>query len=195
LSSDIYVVKTSEERDNQFHFFGFYKQLLDIFLVRRNIRSSIRINPFKEEIEFPEIDDDKLKGIHRREKALYILFLCYGRDGIDFSVPKNEARLQKFEERMKKINTQYAEIYAEIGGEKTAPDISVREIRAPLIAHIRRSIERLTKLYNQQDYNISTEGKMHFAVHIEPDLIRVVTADSKDGVPLHEAEFYKRIFK
>ncbi len=39
LSSDVFVVNTSEERDNQFHFHGFYKQLLDIFLVRRNIRS------------------------------------------------------------------------------------------------------------------------------------------------------------
>lgn len=56
LNSDVYVVNTSEERDSQFHFHGFYKQLLDIFLIRKNIRSRIVIDPYKEEIAFPDVD-------------------------------------------------------------------------------------------------------------------------------------------
>lgn len=101
LSSDTFVVNTSEERDNQFHFHGFYKQLLDIFLVRRNIRSTIHIDPYREEITFPDIDS-KATGLHRREKALYVLLLCQGSDGINFTPPKTAGEMERYKRRMKK---------------------------------------------------------------------------------------------
>ena len=87
LSSDFYVVNTSEERDSQFHFHGFYKQLLDIFLIRKNIRSHIVIDPYKEEIFFPDVDA-KATGLHRRERALYALLLCSGAEGLNFNLTR-----------------------------------------------------------------------------------------------------------
>ncbi|MDE5774060.1 MAG: hypothetical protein K2H86_06360, partial [Muribaculaceae bacterium] len=95
FNSDVFVVNTSEERGNQFHFHGFYKQLLDIFLVRRNIRSTILLSPYKEEILFPDIDS-KAMGLHRRERALYALLLCQGSDGINFSAPKSADALDRY---------------------------------------------------------------------------------------------------
>lgn len=122
LSSDVFVVNTSEERDNQFHFHGFYKQLLDIFLVRRNIRSAIYLNPYKEEVIFPDIDA-KAMGLHRRERALYALLLCQGADGINFNTPKSVDALERYNRRMKRIQQRYSAIYAMFGGEReTAPD-------------------------------------------------------------------------
>lgn len=192
LSSDVFVVSTSEERDNQFHFHGFYKQLLDIFLVRRNIRSAIHLNPYKEEILFPDIDS-KAMGLHRRERALYALLLCQGDDGINFSAPKSADALQRYNRRLKRIQQRYAAIYEMFGGEKeTAPDLSVPEIRRPIFSCLRRSLKNLQALYNPEDYNITKSGDGTFSVHIEPELVYVCQLGSDEPVPLLESEMYRR---
>ena len=69
ISTDIITISKAEEKKNQFLYHGFYKQLLDIFMMRKNVRSRVFINPYNEEITFPDIDS-KLEKVHRREKAL-----------------------------------------------------------------------------------------------------------------------------
>lgn len=192
LSSDVFVVNTSEERDNQFHFHGFYKQLLDIFLVRRNIRSAIYLNPYKEEVIFPDIDA-KAMGLHRRERALYALLLCQGADGINFNTPKSVDALERYNRRMKRIQQRYSAIYAMFGGEKeTAPDLSVPEIRRPIFSCLKRSIKNLQALYNPEDYNITKSGNGAFSVNVEPELVYVYQLDKDEPVPLHESEMFRK---
>ena len=192
LSSDVFVVNTSEERDNQFHFHGFYKQLLDIFLVRRNIRSTIQLNPYKEEIIFPDIDS-KAMGLHRRERALYALLLCQGSDGINFSAPKSADALERYNRRMKRIQQRYSAIYEMFGGEKeTAPDLSIPEIRRPIFSCLKRSLKNLQALYNPEDYNITKSGDGAFSVNVEPELVYVCQLNSNEPVPLHESEMFRK---
>lgn len=192
LSSDVFVVNTSEERDNQFHFHGFYKQLLDIFLVRRNIRSAIYLNPYKEEVIFPDIDA-KAMGLHRRERALYALLLCQGADGINFNTPKSVDALERYNRRMKRIQQRYSAIYAMFGGEKeTAPDLSVPEIRRPIFSCLKRSIKSLQALYNPEDYNITKSGDGVFSVNVEPELVYVYQLDKDEPIPLHESEMFRK---
>lgn len=190
LSSDVFVVNTSEERDNQFHFHGFYKQLLDIFLVRRNIRSAIYLNPYKEEVIFPDIDA-KAMGLHRRERALYALLLCQGADGINFSAPKSSDALAKYNRRMKRIQQRYSTIYEMFGGEKeAAPDLSVPEIRRPIFSCLKRSIKNLQALYNPDDYNITKSEKGSYSVNVEPGLVFVCQLDRDEPIPLRKSEMY-----
>lgn len=192
LSSDVFVVNTSEERDNQFHFHGFYKQLLDIFLVRRNIRSAIYLNPYKEEVIFPDIDA-KAMGLHRRERALYALLLCQGADGINFNTPKSVDALERYNRRMKRIQQRYSAIYAMFGGEReTAPDLSVPEIRRPIFSCLKRSIKNLQALYNPEDYNITKSRDGAFSVNVEPELVYVYQLDKDEPVPLHESEMFRK---
>lgn len=192
LSSDVFVVNTSEERDNQFHFHGFYKQLLDIFLVRRNIRSAIHLNPYKEEIIFPDIDS-KAMGLHRRERALYALLLCQGSDGINFSAPKSADALDRYNRKMKRIQQRYSAIYGMFGGEKeTAPDLSVPEIRRPIFSCLKRSIKNLQALYNPEDYNITKSGDGAFSVNVEPELVYVYQLDKEDPIPLQESDMFRK---
>lgn len=192
LSSDVFVVNTSEECDNQFHFHGFYKQLLDIFLVRRNIRSAIYLNPYKEEVIFPDIDA-KAMGLHRRERALYALLLCQGADGINFNTPKSVDALERYNRRMKRIQQRYSAIYAMFGGEReTAPDLSVPEIRRPIFSCLKRSIKNLQALYNPEDYNITKSGDGAFSVNVEPELVYVYQLDKDEPVPLHESEMFRK---
>lgn len=192
LSADTIMVSTSEERDNQFHFHGFYKQLLDIFLIRRNIRSAIHLNPYKEEILFPDIDS-KAAGLHRRERALYALLLCQGKEGINFSLPKTADALERYNRRMKRIQKRYSAIYEMFGGGKeAAPDLSIPEIRRPIFSCLKRSIKNLKALYNPDDYNISKSADGSFSVHIESELVFVHQLDSDDPVPLLSSEMYRR---
>ena len=192
LSSDVFVVNTSEERDNQFHFHGFYKQLLDIFLIRRNIRSTICIDPYKEEIFFPDIDT-KATGLHRRERALYALLLCQGKSGLNFNQPKTAVGLEMFNQRMKRIQSRYAAIYEMFGGDKdSAPNLSVPEIRRPIFSCLKRSLKRLPALYNPGDYNISKSADGVFSVYVDADLVFVSQLDRDEPVPLEESEMYRR---
>ena len=95
ISADEITIRTEEEKSNQFLYHGFYKQLLDIFLVRKNIRSRLFIQPYTEEITFPDIDE-KLSKLHRREKALYVLLLIMSREGgVNFNQPKTAKQLQR----------------------------------------------------------------------------------------------------
>lgn len=193
LSSDVFVVNTSEERDNQFHFHGFYKQLLDIFLVRRNIRSAIHINPYKEDISFPDIDT-KAKGLHRREKALYALLLCQGADGINFTLPRTAGAKERYDRRMKNIQKRYSAIYEMFGGEKdTAPDLSAPNIRRPIISCLKRSLKNLPALYNPDDYTVTKNPDGSISVHIEPELVYVHQLGSSAPVPLLSSDMYRRL--
>lgn len=192
LSSDVFVVNTSEERDNQFHFHGFYKQLLDIFLIRKNIRSTIVINPYKEEINFPEIDS-KASGLHRRERALYTLLICQGEEGINFNLPKSANGLDKYNKRMRRIQERYSMIYELFGGEKeTAPDLSIPEIRRPIFSCLKRSLKNLPALYNPDDYNVTKSGEGVFSVNIEPELVYVSQLNNEEAVPLADSELFKK---
>lgn len=192
LSADVFVVNTSEERDNQFHFHGFYKQLLDIFLERRNIRSAIHLNPYKEEVFFPDIDS-KAMGLHRRERALYALLLCHGRDGINFNAPRSAEVFDRYDRRMRRIRERYAIIYEMFGGDReAAPDLSVPEIRRPIFSCLRRSLKNLQGLYNPEDYSVTKNGDGSFSVDVEPELVYVYQTDSDTPVPLLESEMYRR---
>ena len=192
LSSDVYVVNTSEERDSQFHFHGFYKQLLDIFLIRKNIRSHILIDPYKEEIFFPDVDA-KANGLHRRERALYTLLLCYGKDGINFNQPKSTDGLSKYMKRMEKIQTRYSIIYSLFGGTAdTAPDLSIPEIRRPIFSCLKRSLKNIPSLYNPEDYNLTKNRDGVFSVNIDDNMVLVTELDSAEPIPLTNSKLFKK---
>ncbi len=193
LSSDVYIVNSSEERDTQFHYHGFYKQLLDIFLINKDKRSPIVLQPHKNKIKFPEIGATA-DGMHRRERALYALFLCVGKQGINFNMPRTTTELERFNRQMKKLQAQYKTIYSMFMGETdTTPDLGDSRIRGPIIACIRKSIRKLRGLYNPEDYNIIVGDNGSLSVNIEPELVFVESLDDdKTLVPLLKSNLYKR---
>ena len=189
--SDTVVVKTLEESDNQFQFHGFYKQLLNIFLKRHDIRSSILLDPCKEEIRFPEIDT-MASGLHRRERALYAMMLCQGSEGIDFSMPDSAEEMSRFRQRMLRLQRKYAAVYGMFGGDrKRAPDLSIPEIRRPVLSCLKRALKNITGLYNPEDYNLTRNPDGSLAVHIEPECVFVVQHDSYTPIPLMESHLYR----
>ena len=196
LSSDIFVINTSEERGNQFHFHGFYKQLLDIFLVQSGTRSDIIINPRKEEIIFKGVG--KLSDVNRRERALYTLLLCQGADGLDFRKPAaGSPAMRAYEKRMERIMRRYTAIYEMMGGNpENAPDLKTSSIRLPIVACLKRSLKKLDGLYNPEDYHITSIQRGMLSVDISPEKVFVLpyAEDTPDkAIPLMESELYRRV--
>lgn len=191
LSSDVYVVNTSEERDNQFHFHGFYKQLLDIFMVRRNIRSRVIIDPLRSRISFPDIDASA-EGLTRRDRALYTLLLCYGNKGLDFIRPENRQEMERYDRRIKQIQERYRLIYEMFGGKpEDAPDLTTA--RLSMISHIRTAIKKLSALYNQDDYSVTTSERALYTVHLEQDAVFVREPGSDEPVALPHSQLFRRV--
>lgn len=193
LSSDSISVTTAEERFHQFLYHGFYKQLLDIFLVRKNVRSKLFINPYKEEISFPNIGR-KLDKLHRREKALYVLLLIMSHEGgVNFNLPKSANELSAYKNKHADLQNKYQVIYGFFGGDK-APDLSQAEIRRPIISCLKRSLSVFDGLlYNVADYTIYKNEYGDLNINLEKDLLYIYDSKSKSMVYLFDSELYKRV--
>ena len=156
LSSDTLTMHIDREADNQYLYYGFYKQLLDIFLVRKNVRSRIIIDPNREEILLPDIDQ-KLNGVSRRDKAMYVLFLILMRNnGFSFNRPSSRLQMLKYKEKIDRFQKQYEIVYGLMGGDKDkTPDVGTAEIRRPIFSRIKKSLMGMSDLlYNVHDYLI-----------------------------------------
>lgn len=193
LLSDVYVVNSSEEKDSQFNYHGFYKQLLDIFLVRRNIRSHILLDPYRSEISFPEIDT-VASGLHRRERALYALLLCVGEEGLNFKAPAGADAADRHRRRLDRIQRRYALAYELFGGEpEKAPDLREPKIRRPIFACLRKVLKELPSLYNPDDYNVESDADGTFRVSVEPELVKITSISDSSPMQLSLSEFRRRI--
>lgn len=193
FNSDVHVVKTFAEREGRFNYQGFYKQLLDLFLIRKNIRSKIIIDPYRQEIFFPDIDARLEGGVHRKERVLYILLLCCGNDGVNFKQPASATEQRRYENRMGRIIAQYRKIYDSFGANSNpVPDIAVAEIRNPMLSNLRRAINRLDALYNPGDYIPSRRDGV-YSVNVEPEIVYVVEHDSDRPVPLTRSRLYLEV--
>lgn len=176
LSADTIMVSTAEESKNQFLYHGFYKQLLDIFLIRKNIQSKILINTYKEEICLPDVDK-KLQDLHRKEKALYVLFLIMSQNGgLNFNNPTDAKQMAGYTRKLKRLQEQYQKVYGMFGGGK-APDISQAEIRRPMVSRIKKSLCAISGcLYNSDDYLILKDIYGNFKVGIDANLVFIQEA-------------------
>lgn len=195
LSSDALTVPVGKEADDQYFYYGFYKQLLDIYLVRRNIRSRIVIDPCKEEIIFPDIDQ-KLSGLTRKEKAMYVLFLILMEDkGFSFNSPQSTGQMKMYQKRMATLLKQYSMIYCFMGGDKDKiPDITSSEIRRPIFSRIKKSISCMSDmLYNVNDYLIMKNSYGTYNVNVEENLIFVKDWKSGNLVPLQTSDIVYRV--
>ncbi|MDE6378972.1 MAG: hypothetical protein K2L11_00760, partial [Muribaculaceae bacterium] len=192
LSSDVFVVNTSEERGDQFHFHGFYKQLLDIFLIEQKKRSPVEIDLRRQKITFTDLEDSEL-DLHRKEKAFYIAMLCQGSGGIKFRRPRTPDEIRRYETRMKRFQSRYAAIYSLMGGVPgRVPDVTNATIRNPMMAAIRRAISNLEGLYNPDDYSITKDSEGSYAIHLETSLVFVLSNNEQKRIPLQTSELFEQ---
>ena len=197
LSSDMRMVRHSHEDPGQFMYYGFYKQLFDVYVIQKGVRSNLLIDFVSERILLPGLGRE-IKGLHRRDKALYALLLMEGdRGGLDFSLPKTLRQKQAYERRMAEIQAKYTLLYQAFNGDKgTVPNLEIPEIRRPIVSNIRRRIKDISDvLHNPEDYNVSTDSQGHLCVNLPAEWVDVREFCGSDTteVPLRESDVYRRV--
>ncbi len=199
LSSDVRVVKHSQQDAGQFMYYGFYKQLFDVYVIQKGVRSNLLIDLVGERILLPGLGRE-IKGLHRRDKALYALLLMEGeRGGLDFSLPKTLRQKQAYERRMAEIQAKYTQLYQAFNGDKgTVPNLEIPEIRRPIVSNIRRRIKEISSvLHNPEDYNVSTDSQGYLCVNLPAEWVDV-REYSKDGavdVPMVESAIFEQLMR
>ena len=191
------MVRHSHEDPGQFMYYGFYKQLFDVYVIQKGVRSNLLIDFVSERILLPGLGRE-IKGLHRRDKALYALLLMEGdRGGLDFSLPKTLRQKQAYERRMVEIQAKYTLLYQAFNGDKgTVPNLEIPEIRRPIVSNIRRRIKDISDvLHNPEDYNVSTDSQGHLCVNLPAEWVDVREFCGSDTteVPLRESDVYRRV--
>lgn len=183
------------EEQQRFVFNGFYKQVFDSFVYKKGIRSRVVVDLVHGEILLPEAES-KISGLHRREKALYALFLLESSSGgINFNKPNGARSLERYNHRMEGIQRKYDIIYENFGGERSrAPQIDVPENRLPMISLIKRQFRKLGDLLNQpDDYLIQRNMFGNYCVTIPPELCLCFDSVTASVRPFSESEFWARL--
>lgn len=144
LSERKATVRVCGNESGQFLYSGFYRQLFEILTLRKSVTCHLLVDFVHNKLRFPEIDM-MLAPLHRKEKALYVLFVHEIRNGgVSFTPPASGALMQKYTRRMERLQAKYRRVYAAFGGnEAETPDITVPENRRPMISVIRRAVDSL----------------------------------------------------
>lgn len=183
------------EEKGRYIFTGFYKQIFDIYMVRKGIKSPVVIDVYRGHIRFSEADL-KIEKLHRREKALYALFMLESASGgVNFSKPTTPNELARYTRRMTAVQEKYRLIYKKFGGEpQKAPDISKSEIRLPMISLIRKQLKALGDvLFHVDDYMIQRNMFGNYCINISPSLCCYCGVNANDIYKLSDSEEWQRI--
>lgn len=187
LSSDTHPVTHIKEAEGQFLYYGFYRQLFEMYTLRDDIRCTIEINPFQGEIRFPEINTT-LPLTRRKEKAFYVLMLVETaiHGGVNFNQLTSGKHFELYKVRMREMMKMYTRIYGAFGGgNETVPDITKPEIRRPIISIIRKKVNSLhNTLHRHSDYSISKDGSGLFYIPVDSNMVKMLT--SKGFVSIKE---------
>ena len=183
-----------QEEKGRFVFKGFYKQVFDIFMLRRGVQSNVLIDTFNERIFLPDADT-AIEKIHRREKALYALFLLESANGgINFNKPTSPKQMERYNRRIASVQQKYCKIYHMFGGDTSAaPNLEQSEIRLPMISLLKRQITKLGDvLYHADDYVVQRNGFGNYNVGIKPEMI-FCTTPQNEVIPLSESDVWRQI--
>lgn len=189
------ILNPTYEEKERFVYHGFYKQILDSFIYRKGIRSCVAVDLVHEDILLPEAST-KISGLHRREKALYALFLLESSSGgINFNKPSGAKSLDKYNHRMAAIQRKYEIIYENFGGERSkAPQIELAENRLPMISRIKRQFRQLGDLLNQpDDYLVQRNMFGNYCVTIPPELCMYFDAATGSIRQFEDSDFWKQL--
>ena len=187
------LLNPTYEEKHRYVYHGFYKQIFDSFIYKKGIRSSVVVDLVHREIFLPEADN-KISGLHRREKALYALFLLESSSGgINFNKPNGIRSLDKYNHRMAAIQRKYEILYENFGGERSnAPQIELPENRLPMISLIKRQFRQLGDLLNQpDDYLVQRNMFGNYCVTIPPELCLCFDTATASICPFEESEFWR----
>jgi len=195
LSSDSIIISNPKKSNGRFVYSGFYKQVFDIYMLQKEIRSSILIDTIKESIILPELNET-LGSLHRKEKAMYLLFLIeMNNGGINFSLPQTPSQLDKYKKRMALLQAKYDVVYSNIGGaDSKAPDITNEKIRRPMLSCIKKAFTDIgTRLHNAEDYTVQRTVTGVYTLYVPRQSVFYFDYHEGEKIPFYESRLYKEV--
>lgn len=206
--SDMIVVSHKKDEEGSFLYNGFYRQIFEILLLQKSVMCRMLINFIHGTISLPELGLT-LTGIHRKEKALYTLFVFEAYNaairnedggirqsgGINFTPPASAKQLQKFNIRMGLLQRKYAKIYEAFGGDPDkAPDITKSEIRLPMFAGIKRAIKQHgEKIYDAERFMVSRDKNGIYGISAHPDVFLCKDFKNQEAFSIFDSELFKEL--
>lgn len=205
---DQLVISNKKDERGSFLYKGFYRQIFEILLLQKSVTCHLLVDFVHGRFMFPEIDV-VLSGLHRKEKALYVLFLyeAYSgavrggngeiklNGGISFTAPKFRGQMEKFDGRMARLQRRYARVYEAFGGDgDKAPDITSAEIRLPMISRIRRVINRQSeKIYDAARFIVNRDPNGVYSLTVNPASVTCKDFSSATPVILTESTLFAEL--
>lgn len=179
-------------------------------MLQKSVMCHLLIDFVHGTLSFPEIDIT-LSGLHRKEKALYILFVyeAYNmaiRDedgsikqngGINFTPPTSAKQLSKFNHRMELLQKKYAKIYSAFGGDaENAPDITKADIRLPMISGIRRAINKHSeKIYDAERFVVNRDKNGIYGISANLEALQCKDFQNAEIISFLESPLFIKLSK
>ena len=188
-------IRYLREESGRFIVCGIHKQIFDILMLRKGIRSRVVVDPANESIFFADADIE-LEKVHRREKALYTLLLLESASGgVNFSKPIGGQLQRRHEQRMQRMQEKYSLIYRMFGGNtKKTPCLANTESRSPMLSLLKRRLMSLSDiLHRPENYVADRNVYGNYAVSISSELICYYDAETESICRLYESEEWRRI--
>lgn len=208
--SDRIVVSHKKDEKGSFLYNGFYRQVFELLLLQKSVMCHILIDFAPGNISFKEINL-KLPGLHRKEKALYTLFIYEANNsairddegnikqngGINFTAPTSAKLMQKFNRRMELLQRKYAKIYGAFGGDSiNAPDITKADIRLPMISGIRKAIKKYSeKIYDAERFVINRDKNGVYGISAHPDAFLCKDFHNPDEISIFDSSLFMELYK
>lgn len=189
------VISLRKDHEGRFLFSGFYRQLLEIMLLRRKIVSPVEIDLIHNSISFPEAGVT-LPEVVRREKCLFTLFVYETVNGpVSFRAPRSEKKRPAFDARMNLLQKKYNAIYEAFGGKPDgAPLLTNEKARSPMFSRIRKAFEHISEDVHNTDQliiNKNSDNKYQMTVNFER--IRIREFAHPEGVPFVESNLFRQL--
>lgn len=191
MNAEYSILKNIYNGNDRFIYSGVYKQIIDLCLMKENIKSSLLLDTMNGKIIFPEIQEE-LK-VSRSERALYALLLVESHSGgLNLNPPKNSKELHKYNTRAGKLMAKYSRIYEFMGGdESNVPDIIDPNIRRPKISNINKYFQKLIKKYPSfEEYLIKKSSDGLYRVEVDSQLIYSFESNT---TPWMQSNFWKNL--
>ena len=191
MNAEYSILKNIYNGNDRFIYSGVYKQIIDLCLMKENIKSILYLDAMNGKIIFPEIQEE-LK-VSRSERALYALLLVESQSGgLNLKPPKNSKELHKYNTKTSKLMAKYSRIYEFMGGdERNVPDIIDPTIRRPKITNINKYIHLLIKKYPSfEEFLIKKSSDGLYRVEIDSQFIYSVETNT---TPWMQTNFWKKL--
>lgn len=164
------TIRNTSISPNAFVYTGFYKTLFDLITHRKGVRCDLNVYPYNHKNVLSitrrstEGETEDPLAIGPKESAFYVFLIQETIEYGGFNVACNSALDIKYMDAAQK---RFEKVYFELCNRDTAPDITIPEIRRPMLSKIKKAIENHPTLVQRMMFVPEVSKSKVIRVHVE----------------------------